>query len=96
MMYIIVYQVIRNCSTFFDVGSTCNGQFGVRNKRSTVEEAEFKVFEIGSETDCENKFYCNGPLKPNTVYYVTLRAYTTMQHKDTPLSEPVRTAALRK
>ncbi|KAL4233316.1 hypothetical protein ACF0H5_007998 [Mactra antiquata] len=88
------YQVIRNCSTFFDVGSTCDGQFGVREKRSTVQQEPYKVFEIGSETDCENKFYCNGPLKPDTVYYVTLRAYTTMQHRDTPLSEPIRTAAL--
>ncbi|XP_060557126.1 tyrosine-protein phosphatase 10D-like isoform X3 [Ruditapes philippinarum] len=87
------YQVISNCSTFFDAGSSCDGQFVVRTKRA-AQEVGYKVFEIGSETGCENKFYCNGPLKPDTTYYILLRAYTTMEYADTPFSDPIRTAAL--
>jgi hypothetical protein len=66
----------------------------VRTKRA-AQEVGYKVFEIGSETGCENKFYCNGPLKPDTTYYILLRAYTTMEYADTPFSDPIRTAALR-
>lgn len=95
MSYFCFLQVISNCSTFFDIGSTCDNQFKLRQKRS-VNQASYKVFEIGSETGCENRYYCNGPLKPATTYYVILRAYTTMDYRDTPLSEPISTAALRK
>lgn len=41
-------------------------------RASAIEE-----FTIGSERcDAAARRYCNGPLKPNTKYYVKLRAYT--------------------
>ena len=92
--FALVLQVISNCSTFFEEGSTCDGSFTIQ-KRS-VNIVPYKVFTIGAETDCENRYYCNGPLKPDTIYYVTLRAYTTMQYQDTPFSEAIRTARICK
>ncbi|XP_052810165.1 tyrosine-protein phosphatase 10D-like [Mya arenaria] len=88
------YQVVSNCTDFFAIDSTCNGRFVLRQKRA-VAEADYKMFEIGSETGCEDRTFCNGPLKPDTTYYVALRAYTTMQFTDTPFSEAVKTAAIK-
>ncbi|WAR07933.1 PTP10-like protein [Mya arenaria] len=88
------YQVVSNCTDFFAIDSTCNGRFVPRQKRA-VPEADYKMFEIGSETGCEDRTFCNGPLKPDTTYYVALRAYTTMQFTDTPFSEAVKTAAIK-
>ena len=61
-----------------------------------VDSYDYKVFEIGTETDCESRYYCNGPLKPDTAYYIALRAFTLGGFKDTPFSEAVRTTRLRK
>ncbi|XP_052243600.1 tyrosine-protein phosphatase 10D-like isoform X2 [Dreissena polymorpha] len=87
------YQIIANCSNFFEPGSNCNGQLEIRQKRA-ITQAAYKIFDIGSETSCENRVFCNGPLKPDTTYYVSLRAYTTMQFRDTLFSEAVKTAAI--
>ena len=76
-----VYQAIANCSNFFVTDSTCDGKL-----RMHKQGIGFKVFEIGSESGCENQFYCNGPLKSQTAYYVKLRAYTTMGFSDTSFS----------
>ncbi|KAK3588480.1 hypothetical protein CHS0354_012890 [Potamilus streckersoni] len=87
------FQVISNCSDFFTERSTCNGNFRVKI-RSTVNVVNYKIFSIGSETDCEGKAFCNGPLKPDTVYYVKLRAYTSSMYSDTLYSDPIRTAKI--
>ena len=86
--------MISNCSDFFTPGSTCDSRFTLYE--DGVNTDEYKVFEIGTETGCENRYYCNGPLKPDTTYYISLRAFTTGAYKDTPFSEAVRTEKLRK
>ena len=86
--------MISNCSDFFAPESTCDGRFALYN--SGINTDNYKVFEIGTETGCENRGYCNGPLKPDTAYYITLRAYTTGGFKDTPFSEAVRTEKICK
>ncbi|KAL3881999.1 hypothetical protein ACJMK2_028380 [Sinanodonta woodiana] len=87
------FQVISNCTDFFIERSTCNGNFRVKI-RSTSSVVNYKIFAIGSETDCEGKVFCNGPLKPDTVYYVKLRAYTASMYSDTLYSDPIRTAKI--
>ena len=81
------YQTVRNCSDFFLQTSSCGR---TRTQRSTGI-TNFKVFEIGVETDCTNVLYCNGPLKQNTKYYVRLRAYTAGGYADTAYSDPIVT-----
>ncbi|XP_063405187.1 tyrosine-protein phosphatase 10D-like isoform X1 [Mytilus trossulus] len=86
------YQAVSNCSDFFVLESTCNDRLRVQ-KRSVGEE-EYKTFVIGSETNCKDPHYCNGPLKQNTEYYVKLRAYTTGGYADTVYSLPFRTGSV--
>lgn len=81
------YQTVRNCSDFFLQTSSC----GRTRARRSTGTTNFKVFEIGVETDCTNVLYCNGPLKQNTKYYVRLRAYTAGGYADTAYSDPIVT-----
>ncbi|CAH1799924.1 unnamed protein product [Owenia fusiformis] len=84
------YQATAPCKDFFEPTSTCGGNtvLSARKRRSTGES---KTFVVGGET-CSNEDYCNGPLKPNTDYYVRLRAYTEAGHTDTLYSSPMKTA----
>lgn len=82
------YQAIANCSEFFLQESTCGGKFRI-HKRS-AGNVEYKVFEIGTETNCEG-IYCNGPLRQQTKYFIKLRAYTMGGYSDTEYSEPIIT-----
>ncbi|XP_060067797.1 tyrosine-protein phosphatase 10D-like [Ylistrum balloti] len=83
------YQAIANCSSFFEETSTCNGVFRLHKRSVTVDS---KVFEIGTESDCYSRSYCNGPLKPQTKYYVKLRGYTYGGYTDTNYSKPFLTS----
>ncbi|KAK3098725.1 hypothetical protein FSP39_022407 [Pinctada imbricata] len=84
------YQTIANCSDFFHPHSTCTplGPF------TSDPEANHRVFEIGADANCASGHYCNGPLQPQTKYYVKLRAYTTGGYSDTVYSDPIITAAI--
>ncbi|XP_033740555.1 tyrosine-protein phosphatase 10D-like isoform X2 [Pecten maximus] len=85
------YQAIANCSSFFEETSTCNGMFRL-HKRSVV--MDYKVFEIGTESNCYSRSYCNGPLQPQTKYYVKLRGYTEGGYTDTNYSKPFLTSQI--
>ncbi|XP_064610244.1 tyrosine-protein phosphatase 10D-like isoform X2 [Liolophura sinensis] len=87
------YQAIANCTEFFRETSDCHTP-AARKRRSTNEQAEFNVFTIGTEKGCEQKVYCNGPLKPDTEYYIALRAFTAGGPSDTPYSKKIRTASI--
>lgn len=84
------YQAIANCTDFFSETRNCRTPAG-RKLRSANEQSEFTVFTIGMEKDCEQKVYCNGPLKPDTQYYIALRAFTAGGPSDTPYSKKIRT-----
>lgn len=83
------YQAIANCSSFFEEGSTCNGMFRLHKRSVPLED---KIFEIGTESNCYSRTYCNGPLKPQTQYYVKLRGYTQGGYTDTNYSKPFVTS----
>ncbi|XP_021369342.1 tyrosine-protein phosphatase 10D-like isoform X2 [Mizuhopecten yessoensis] len=83
------YQAIANCSTFFEESSTCNGVFRLHKRSVTLD---YKVFEIGTESNCYSKSYCNGPLQQQTKYYVKLRGYTEGGYTDTNYSKPFLTS----
>ncbi|XP_069134662.1 tyrosine-protein phosphatase 10D-like isoform X1 [Argopecten irradians] len=85
------YQAISNCSSFFEESSTCNGVFRLHKRSVTMD---YKVFEIGTESDCYSRSYCNGPLQPQTKYYVKLRGYTDGGYTDTNYSKPFLTSQI--
>ncbi|XP_067674274.1 tyrosine-protein phosphatase 10D-like isoform X2 [Haliotis asinina] len=84
------YQTIGNCSDFFLADSKCGAP---GRRRRAAETVTYKVFTVGSQTNCDNTDYCNGPLKPETTYYFKLRAYTIGGYKDTAYSQKIKTAA---
>ena len=65
-------------------GSPVAGSMGKLNRT---------VFQLGvqSEEECIDVANCNGPLQPNTGYYVKVRAFTESGFTDTAYSSKIRT-----
>ena len=87
------YQVISNCTDLYKANNTCNKTNQMNRSRiKRSAETQSVKFKIGLN-DCskENTSYCNGYLKPNTKYYVKVRAYTQDAFQDTPFSEAIQT-----
>lgn len=81
------YQIFKNCSNLYEKSNACSN-LNSKAKRSVNNAVEYS---IGTE-DCEDeKDYCNGPLTPDTEYYIKVRAYTFDRFADTDYSLPIKT-----
>ncbi|KAK3790007.1 hypothetical protein RRG08_016325 [Elysia crispata] len=87
-----VYQTINQCEDFFSASSSC-GDRDTKRSRRAANSLDSRTFIIGEETNCTRKAFCNGPLSPNTEYYVKLRGFTASgQYEETAYSEKILTA----
>ena len=66
--------------------------YQVSDAYDPFNNASVEDFVIGTE-DCQTKVgYCNGHLKPGTVYRFKIRAYTARdKHEETNWSQPIET-----
>ncbi|GFR86091.1 tyrosine-protein phosphatase 10D, partial [Elysia marginata] len=90
-----VYQTVDKCKDFFSGGSTCGKGGGNKQgrRRRSANSLDSRTFIVGEETDCTGKTFCNGPLSPDTDYYVKLRGFTASgQFEETEYSEKIHTA----
>ncbi|XP_041854149.1 phosphatidylinositol phosphatase PTPRQ [Melanotaenia boesemani] len=72
---------------------TRNGPSLVRGNNTTAETYEIGENDACNMTNNPNE-YCNGPLKPNTVYVFKFRGTNIKgQYTDSDYSDPIRTAA---
>ncbi|KAK7491298.1 hypothetical protein BaRGS_00017399, partial [Batillaria attramentaria] len=87
------YQAIGNCSNLFTENSPCD-RSSSRSRRAPGDPTDSVPFRLGVQTagECSGVEYCNGPLKPETGYYVKLRAFTAAGFTDTAYSSKIRTA----
>ncbi|RUS71753.1 hypothetical protein EGW08_020484, partial [Elysia chlorotica] len=88
-----VYQTTSRCEDFFSESSTCGREGGPKRSRRAASDPSSRTFVIGEEADCTGKTFCNGPLSPNTEYFVKLRGFTASgQYEETAYSEKIVTA----
>ncbi|KAL8579584.1 hypothetical protein ACOMHN_025537 [Nucella lapillus] len=89
---VAVYQATDNCSDLFLLNSLC-GKSSRRAIRA-VNGQDSVMFKLGDQSaeECSKVQFCNGPLWPETDYYVKLRAFTQAGYTDTQYSSKIRTA----
>ena len=69
------YAAIYKCPTLFEQESRCSDHSQYRRRRSA--QRDYVVITVGEDTcdDTNSKDYCNGPLKPDSSYWVFIRGY---------------------
>ena len=83
---------VSRCEDFFSASSSCGEDRDTKRSRRAANSLDSRTFIIGEETDCTGKAFCNGPLSPNTEYYVKLRGFTASgQYEETAYSEKILT-----
>ncbi|ELU17382.1 hypothetical protein CAPTEDRAFT_220711 [Capitella teleta] len=86
------YFAVNRCPDLFAGDNKC--WLTSRRKRNVVEPGARVQFTVGGDMNCGigDESYCNGPVQPESTYYVAVVGYTENGlHAVGPFSDPIRT-----
>jgi receptor-type tyrosine-protein phosphatase beta len=69
-------------------------EYNMRMDENTTKSIAFS-YVIGLDQTCTNEqVFCNGPLKPGTLYRIKIRGFNKADYVDTPYSDLIRTPSM--
>ena len=92
------YFAVHKCPDLLTGDHKCQRDKDNRQKRETQGSKTAVMFTVGGDGNCRitDNFYCNGPLQPETQYYIAVGGYTENGlYTMGPMSEPFKTTASR-